>query len=289
MREGTTSFGSTHRIRLALAAAILLLALLPQTIVAAPAEVNVNPQAAGFTTHVVQAGETLAAIAARYGVSLQALIDANNIANANIIYVGQRLRVPTGGQQAPSAPQPSGCARTHNVVTGETLSGIAVNYGVTIQSLAQANDVTITSFVYIGQQLCIPGSSGGGGGGSGTRGGGFWYEVQIGDTLSRIAFNNGTTINAIMQANNLSNPNTVFWGTRLWIPQAGSSAPPSGSGTGTQQPQPPATGGPYAISQPTHLNVRGGPGTEYPVLSVMTVGTRVKITGIGPQRPVVPG
>ena len=290
MREGTTYFGSTHSIRLVLVAAILLLALLPQTIAAAPAEVNVNPQATAFTTHVVQAGETLASIAARYGVSLQTVIDANNIANANIIFVGQRLRIPTSGQQAPSAPQPSGCARTHTVVAGEMLSGIAVNYGVTIQSLAQANDVTVTSFVYIGEQLCIPGSSsggggtsGGGGGGSGTSSGGFWYEVQIGDTLSRIAFNNGTTINAIMEANNLSNPNTVYWGTRLWIPEAGSSSPPSGSGTGTQQPQPPATGGPYAISQPTHLNVRGGPGTEYPVLSVMTTGTRAKITGIGPQ------
>jgi len=217
------------------------------------------------------------------------LVTANNIANANQIYVGQRLRIPTTGQQ-PAPSQPSACNRTHTVVAGQTLSGIAVNYGVSIHSLAQANGVSVTSYVYTGQRLCIPGSgtSGGGtaGGGGATRTGGFWYEVQLGDSLGRIAFNNGTTVSAIMQANNLADANTLFWGTRIWIPQGGSTAPPSGGGATAQPqpaPQPPAAGGPFAVSQPTHLNVRGGPGTEYPVLSVLTAGTRVKITGIGPR------
>ena len=289
MREGIARYDSTRRMRLVAVVAILLIALLPQSLLAAPAEVNASPQASGYTTHIVQAGESLSAIAARYGVSLQALITTNNIANPNHIFVGQRLRIPTGQQQPspaqPGAAQPSGCSQTHNVVAGETLSGLAVQYGVTIQSLAQANNTSVTSFVFIGQQLCIPSSSSGGGGtsggGTGTSTGGFWYEVQIGDTLSRIAFNNGSTITAIMQANNFTNPNTVFWGTRLWIPQGGAGAPPSA--VAPQPAQPPATGGPYAVSQPTHLNVRSGPGTEYPVVSSLTAGTSVKITGVGPQ------
>ena len=284
MREGIARYDSTRRMRLVAVVAILLIALLPQSLLAAPAEVNASPQASGYTTHIVQAGESLSAIAARYGVSLQALITTNNIANPNHIFVGQRLRIPTG-QQQPGAAQPSGCSQTHNVVAGETLSGLAVQYGVTIQSLAQANNTSVTSFVFIGQQLCIPSSSSGGGGtsggGTGTSTGGFWYEVQIGDTLSRIAFNNGSTITTIMQANNFTNPNTVFWGTRLWIPQGGAGAPPSA--VAPQPAQPPATGGPYAVSQPTHLNVRSGPGTEYPVVSSLTAGTSVKITGVGPQ------
>ena len=242
----------------------------------------------------MQAGESLSRIAARYGVTLQALITANNIANPNQIFVGQSLRIPTTGQQA-TPTQPTTCAQSHGVIAGETLSGIAVRYGVTIQNLARANGVSVTSYVYIGQSLCIPGSgTSGGGGGSGTTGGtpssgtgGFWYEVQLGDTLSRIAFNNGTTVSAIMLANSLADANTLFWGTRIWIPQGGAATPPSGSGATTQQPQPapqpPATGGPFAVSQPTHLNVRGGPGTEYPILSVLTAGTQVKITGLGPN------
>ena len=289
MRAGIPQLRASRRVWLISVAAIMLCSLLPQTVSAASLQVSVSPQATEYTTHVVQAGESLSRIAVRYGVTVQALVSANNIANANQVYVGQRLRIPTTGQQ-PAPSQPSACDRTHTVVAGQTLSGIAVNYGVTIQNLAQTNGVAVTSYVYIGQRLCIPGSgtSGGSAAGDGgaTRTGGFWYEVQLGDSLSRIAFNNGTTISAIMQANNLADANTLFWGTRIWIPQGGSTAPPSGGGAAVQPqpaPQPPAAGGPFAVSQPTHLNVRGGPGTEYPVLSVLTAGTRVKITGIGPR------
>ena len=241
MRAGITQLRASRRIWLISVTVFLLFSMLPQSVTAASLHLNVSPQTTGYTTHVVQAGESLSRIAARYGVTLQALVTANNIANPNQIFVGQSLRIPTTGQQA-APSQPATCANTHNVVAGETLSGIAVNYGVGIQSLAQANGVSVTSYVYIGQSLCIPGSgtTGGGGttGGTPTGTGGFWYEVQLGDTLSRIAFNNGTTVSAIMLANSLANANTLFWGTRIWIPQGGSTTPPSGGGTATQQPQP---------------------------------------------------
>ncbi|MGI6207847.1 MAG: LysM peptidoglycan-binding domain-containing protein [Anaerolineae bacterium] len=45
--------------------------------------------------HVVQAGETLSGIAERYGVSLQALIEANDIANPSLVVVGQELVIPS--------------------------------------------------------------------------------------------------------------------------------------------------------------------------------------------------
>lgn len=57
-------------------------------------------------THVVQSGEFLSAIAARYGVSLAALIAANNIADPNIIHTGQVLTIPGGTAPAP-APAPA--------------------------------------------------------------------------------------------------------------------------------------------------------------------------------------
>ncbi len=44
--------------------------------------------------HTVKYGETVYAIARMYGVTPKAIIEANNLANANLIYVGQRLIIP---------------------------------------------------------------------------------------------------------------------------------------------------------------------------------------------------
>ncbi|MBN1178914.1 MAG: LysM peptidoglycan-binding domain-containing protein [Anaerolineae bacterium] len=57
-------------------------------------------------THVVQRGETLAAIASRYGVNLWTLVQANAIANASLILPGQTLVIPQAGSNAP-APAPA--------------------------------------------------------------------------------------------------------------------------------------------------------------------------------------
>ncbi|MDZ4669827.1 MAG: LysM domain-containing protein, partial [Phototrophicales bacterium] len=61
-------------------------------------------QNTGQTVHVVQAGENLYRISLRYGVSMTAIQQANNIANANLIFVGQRLVIPTGGTTPPVTP-----------------------------------------------------------------------------------------------------------------------------------------------------------------------------------------
>ncbi len=67
--------------------------------------------AASSGVHVVRPGENLSGIAARYGTTVSALARANGIANANHIYVGQRLVISSGSgsaaQPAPSQPAPS--------------------------------------------------------------------------------------------------------------------------------------------------------------------------------------
>ena len=65
------------------------------------------PTPASGQTHVVQRGETLSAIARRYGLSMWALAQANGIGNPSFIYVGQVLRI-SGGAPSPSpAPAPT--------------------------------------------------------------------------------------------------------------------------------------------------------------------------------------
>ncbi len=107
--------------------------------------------ASGSVIHVVQRGETLAGIAARYGVNMWTLASLNGITNVNRIYVGQRLTIPTA-----SAPPPP-AARIHVVRAGETLGGIARLYGVDVWALARTNGIYNLNRIYVGQRLAIPG------------------------------------------------------------------------------------------------------------------------------------
>ena len=99
--------------------------------------------------HVVSWGETLRSIAAHYGTTWQQLQAANGIANANFIYVGQRLVIRGGSSTASTA------ARSHTVVRGETLSGIAARYGTSWQQLAAKNSLRNPNLIYPGQRLLL--------------------------------------------------------------------------------------------------------------------------------------
>jgi LysM repeat protein len=102
--------------------------------------------------HVVQPGETLFGIAQRYSVPLNELAKANNITNPGALRVGQRLRIPDA-----AAPKPTNTGqRVHIVQPGETLSEIAIQYGVTPKAIAKANSLSNPSRIVSGQKLIIP-------------------------------------------------------------------------------------------------------------------------------------
>ena len=105
--------------------------------------------------HVVQRGESLFRIALRYGVTYQAIATANSIANPNHIYVGQRLVIP--GQGSAPSPAPTLSGQTYIVRPGDTLSAIALRFGVSMWALAQTNNIRNPSFIYVGQVLYISG------------------------------------------------------------------------------------------------------------------------------------
>lgn len=64
------------------------------------------PPPGGSTTYVVRPGDTLSSIARRFGTTVSAIAQANNIANPNLIYVGQTLAIPTGGTNPPPPGNP---------------------------------------------------------------------------------------------------------------------------------------------------------------------------------------
>ena len=100
--------------------------------------------------HTVTRGETLSGIAAKYGVSMGTLRDMNRL-KRDVVWVGQRLKVPASNTVAARGP-----AR-HKVVRGDSLTAIAAHYGVSPQAIIQANNMK-SSNVMLGQTLKIPAS-----------------------------------------------------------------------------------------------------------------------------------
>ena len=119
------------------------------------------PVSAQTSVHVVQRGETLFSIARRYGVNMMTLAHANGILNPNLIYVGQRLTIPgaTMPQPTPQPTPPPTTATVHIVRTGETLTRIALRYGVGVYDIVRANNLANPNMIFIGQRLTIPGAS----------------------------------------------------------------------------------------------------------------------------------
>ena len=136
-------------------------------------------EAAGATWYTVQRGDTLSGIAAATGTTVQAIMETNGLSNPNVIYVGQTLCILGQAAAVPYVePAPADAPAAPVVMAPQPT----------------ASEATATTA-------------------SGSR-----YRVQRGDTLSAIAAQNGTTVEALTQANNLSNPNNIYVGQILVLP-----------------------------------------------------------------------
>ncbi len=107
--------------------------------------------------HIVQPGETLASIAALYGLSADGLAERNSIADAGGFYVGLALDVSPVDPVSEPQTESSGTPLIHTVLRGETLYRIAMQYGTTVNAIATANRIANPETIYAGQQLIIPG------------------------------------------------------------------------------------------------------------------------------------
>jgi len=152
--------------------------------------------------HVVQQGETLFAIADRYGTTVEAITHANGVPDPRQIYVGQRLLIPGG-------IEPVETWSAHVVRPGETLATIATLHGLAWRSLALANRLVNPHLLYAGQVLRLPAPSG--------RTGAL-HAVQPGETMAAIALHHGLGSWYLMAANGIANPALVLPGQWLFIP-----------------------------------------------------------------------
>ena len=145
-----------------LAIAALLVATCASVAAASPAQIPLSSalSQSGYLYHTVRPGENLYRISLRYGVSMYAIMQANGLPNANRIYVGQVLRIPTGQVPPPQPPPPPSPPPTgfyYTVRYGDTLAIVAARYGTTVWAIMQANGLANPNFIYVGQVLWIPG------------------------------------------------------------------------------------------------------------------------------------
>jgi len=133
---------------------------------AAPAKAAPAKKTTTASTHTVKSGDTVWAIAQKYGSSVSAIISANHL-NANaLIRVGQRLTIPGATKATPSAKPATASGSTSSSTTasarytvkqGDTLSAIASRFGSSVAAIAGANGIENASKIRVGQVLTIPG------------------------------------------------------------------------------------------------------------------------------------
>lgn len=205
---------SSHR-RQAAALALLAGASLFAGLFAQPAAVR----AAG-ATYTVAKGETLSQIADDLGITPEALVQANNLKDPDRIYAGMVLRVPSAAA-AVAASVPTASGRVHTVRAGESLSGIADQYGVDPAAIVSLNGLADPDHIVAGLDLRIPGGGGGSAPSPSPSNAGLRrYVVRPGDSLSGIADLLGTTAEAIAAVNGITNPSLIQVGQELSIPAA---------------------------------------------------------------------
>jgi LysM repeat protein len=230
---------------------------------AAPAPATPAPAApaapAPVSSYTVVARDTLSGIASRFGTTTRNLMSINGITNANMIRVGQVIKLSasaTPATPAPAAPAPvapatptpvaTAAPTNYTVVARDTLSGIASRFGTTTRNLMSLNGITNANLLRIGQVLTIVGAAAPAApapvtpapaapapattapaapapSASGTTS----YTVVARDTLSGIASRFGTTTRNLMSLNAITNANAIRIGQILTVSGTPTAAAPA--------------------------------------------------------------
>jgi N-acetylmuramoyl-L-alanine amidase len=201
--------------------------------------------ASAVGSYTVQAGDTVAAIAGRHGLSTASVLALNGLGWKSLIFPGQVLKLSVGASAVATPSTQEGGRYT--IATGDTVSRIAARFGVPVDAVLSVNGLSWSSIIYPGQTIAIPPApapkielvaavtpaeapapapvtSN--------------YTIQSGDTISSIASRFGVSTQAVLDANGLSSSSIIYPGRTLVIPapgggsSGGSSAGSSGSSGG---------------------------------------------------------
>ena len=205
------------------------------------------PPAPTPVVHTVADGETLWSIAQDFSTTVDAIVQANSLSDANVVVVGSSLTIP-GGHPAPVTPaaaatptptaapaatpapapaSPSQSGRKtifapYTIQPGETLSGIARQFNVSVDTIAQASGLDDPNKLSVGMVLKVPIPSRD-------------HVVQAGETLYGIAAQEKVDLGSLIDFNNLSDPQMIRVGDVLVVP---GSAPQTAASVPSPAPPP---------------------------------------------------
>lgn len=197
--------------------------------------------------YVVQSGDSLYTIALVYSSDIDAIAKASGIDRETVLYPGDVLKVPIPVPLAVGAPEPlatptpepteepvtetstepssTTAEQRYTVRRGDTLIAIARSFGVNEFELAAYNGFTVIDVIRVGQVLRIPPAAPTDTGASGEDSAAPQptptfrrYVIVPGDTLSRVAARFNTSVRAIVELNNITNPNRILYGQIIRIP-----------------------------------------------------------------------
>jgi LysM repeat protein len=189
---------------------------------------------ASVSSYTVQAGDTVAAIAGRHGLSTASVLALNGLGWKSLIFPGQVLKLSAGASVAPVAAQEGG---RYTIARGDTVSRIAERFGVPVDAVLSANGLSWTSIIYPGQTIAIPAAPA-----PAQRvapqielvasttpttpppAATTTYTIQSGDTISSIAARFGVTTQAVLTANGLTASSIIYPGQTIAIPAAGGAS-----------------------------------------------------------------
>ncbi|MEM7093486.1 MAG: LysM peptidoglycan-binding domain-containing protein [Actinomycetota bacterium] len=184
--------------------------------------------------YTIQEGDLLGSIATKFNVTPDVILRANPDLNANVLFAGDTIRIPGATtvntiDEDREAARDAGEPIDYVIVEGDSLGAIATTWTVTIASIVESNPGLEPNTLQIGQLIVIPPY---GTGYSPEELAAFstpepvvrepgqilYHEVAPGDLLSELALVYQVTVDEILAANNLSDPNQLVIGQELAIP-----------------------------------------------------------------------
>jgi LysM repeat protein len=212
------------------------------------------------STYTVRGGDTVSSIAGRYGLATASVLALNGLSWKSLIFPGQVLKLTQSAPAKSTTPAPAPAKTTttasvgaskadaskYTIVAGDTLTRIASKFGVSLQTLLSVNGLGMSSIIYAGHTLTIPGATAvasvpvsqpaasapvisapvvsapvvatpAAAVSSST------YKIASGDTITSIAKKLGVTIQALLAANGLSAASIIYAGRTLVVPGAASA------------------------------------------------------------------